>query len=136
PEMSGLELIREAKRLAPSIGSVLITAFASMETALAALRHGADDYLMKPFGLDDVRRVVDRVLTERRLAGETVKAVSLVQEENDSLRSQRRVTEAALVDAKRALRLSRRDLERRVRDLEFVTELSALLAGEDLDRIL
>jgi response regulator RpfG family c-di-GMP phosphodiesterase len=136
PEMNGLELIKAARQVSPSIGSILITAFASMETAVLALRGGADDYLMKPFGLDDLRRVVERVLTDRRLEGRDVRALTTAQEENDVLRQARRCAEEALYVARRDLRLSRRDLERRVRDLEFVGELTHLLAGEDVERMI
>src|SRR5262245_16124992 len=135
PEMNGLDLIRAAKRAAPTIGSVLITAFASTETAVSALRSGADDYLMKPFGLDDLRRVVDRVLAERRAADEGTVALTVAREENESLRRERRAAEEALLSARHDLTLSRRDLERRLRDLEFVSDLADLLAGEDLESI-
>jgi response regulator RpfG family c-di-GMP phosphodiesterase len=136
PDMNGLDLIREARRLDPAIGSVLITAFASMETAVSALRSGADDYLMKPFGLDDLRRVVDRVLTERRLAGRDRSSLVAIQEEADEARRERRAAQAELCHARADLKVSRRDLERRVRDQEFVAELTALLAGEDVERVL
>ena len=137
PEMNGLELIQAAKRAAPGIGSVLITAYASMETAVLALRNGADDYLMKPFGLDDIRRVVDRVLAERSRVGRDQEALSSAREENERLRGARRAAEEALLTAREDLRLSHRDLERRVRDLSFVAELTDLLAGEeDLERVL
>jgi len=136
PEMNGLELIRAAKRVSPSIGSVLITAFASTETAVTALRQGADDYLMKPFGLDDLRRVVERVLSERRTESRDDAALSTVRDENEQLRLERRHAQETLVTVQRDLKLSRRDLERRVRDLEFVTQMTDLLAGEDVDRLL
>jgi response regulator RpfG family c-di-GMP phosphodiesterase len=131
PEMTGIELIQAAKRMAPEIGSVLITAYATMETAVLALRNGADDYLMKPFGLDDLRRVVDRVLTERRIEGRGREALLEARDEAESLRRERRDSEAALREAHRDLRTSQRDLERRVRDLEFVAELTDLVATED-----
>ncbi len=136
PEMNGLELIQAAKRIAPTIGSVLITAFASTETAVSAFRHGADDYLMKPFGLDDLRRVVERVLNERRSENRGEEALSTAREENENLRRERRLTEETLVTVQRDLKLSRRDLERRVLDLEFVAQMTDLLAGEDVERIL
>jgi response regulator RpfG family c-di-GMP phosphodiesterase len=137
PEMNGIELIKEAKRAVPGIGSVLITAYASTETAVLALRHGADDYLMKPFGLEDIRRVVERVLAERSRAGEEQAALVTAREENERLRVERRVAEEALLGVQEDLALSRRDLERRVRDLSFVTTLTELLAAEeDLERVL
>ncbi|MFO0934390.1 MAG: response regulator [Planctomycetota bacterium] len=135
PEMSGLELIKAAKRVAPDIGSVLITAFASTETAVSALRNGADDYLMKPFGIDDLRRVVERVLAERRSESHGREALSVAREENESLRREHRETAATLQVVQRDLKLSRRDLERRVRDLELVAELTHLLTGQDVERI-
>src|SRR5262249_23052998 len=104
PDMNGLDLIKEARRLDPGIWWVLTTAFASMETAVSALRGGADDYLMKPFGLDDLRRVVDRVLTERRLAGRDRHAIVAIQEEADALRQARRATEAELTQSRRDLK--------------------------------
>lgn len=136
PEMSGLELIQAAKRATPGIGSVLITAYASTETAVSALRGGADDYLMKPFGLEDLRRVVERVLSERRTDARDTEALHRVRSENETLRRARRDAEDALLTAQQDLKLSRRDLERRVRDLEFVTELTDLLACEDVDHVL
>lgn len=137
PRMGGLDLIRAAKGLKPDLASILITAFASTETAVEALRFGADDYLAKPFQLDDLRRVVDRVLTARRLVAAERSAVDRVRDEAEDLRERSQRAERALAVVERDLVLSRGDLERRVRDLEFVAELTRLLAREvDLDRVL
>ena len=48
PDMNGVELLREAKRIDPDIVSIMMTAFASTETAVEALRLGAADYVNKP----------------------------------------------------------------------------------------
>ncbi len=137
PRMNGLDLIRSAKQIRPDLGSILITAFSSTETAVQALRYGADDYLTKPFGLEDLRSVVGRVLTARRIARTEKDAVDRVREEADSLRRRHRQTEQELERAQEDLRLSRRDLERRVRDLQFLRELSHLLSrNRDLERVL
>jgi response regulator RpfG family c-di-GMP phosphodiesterase len=137
PGMNGLELVEAARRAAPSLGAVLITAYASVETALQALRGGVDDYLVKPFRLDEVRRVVDRVLAARRLEGRGQVALLEARDENEALRRQRFEAQRALQEAERDLGRSRRALERRVRDLEFASELTDLLASEDdLERTL
>jgi response regulator RpfG family c-di-GMP phosphodiesterase len=137
PRMSGLELIRAAKSRRPDLASILITAFASTETAVEALRQGADDYLAKPFQLDDLRRVVERALTTRRLASQERQAGDRARDEADVLRVRSLKAETALAEVQHALTLSRADLERRVRDLEFVAELTRLLAREtDLERVL
>jgi response regulator RpfG family c-di-GMP phosphodiesterase len=130
PRMSGLELLQAAKSLSPDLGSILITGYASTETAVKALRFGADDFITKPFALDDLRRVVDRVLRERRMLVQERDALDIAREEAAALRQRSRRAESALETAKRDLSVSRRDLERRVRDLEFVGQLTALLARE------
>jgi response regulator RpfG family c-di-GMP phosphodiesterase len=137
PRMSGLELIKAVRSMRPDVASILITAFASTETAIEALRFGADDYLAKPFALDELRRVVERVLSSRRLVAAERHATDRVRDEADVLRERSVKAERALAVAEHHLTLSRADLERRVRDLEFVAEMTRLLAREgDLERVL
>ena len=63
----GLDLLPLLLRLAPGLPIVVITAFATIETAVEAMRRGAFDYLPKPFTPDQVRLVLDRVTRFRRL---------------------------------------------------------------------
>jgi response regulator RpfG family c-di-GMP phosphodiesterase len=137
PGMTGLELIREAKRLRPRLGSVVMTAFASVDTALEALRQGADDYLTKPFALADVRRIVDRVLQTQSLIQRDDEALLSARREAEDLRLRSVQTERDLATTRHDLTLSRRDLERRVRDLRFVADFTRLIARDgDLERVL
>ena len=69
-EMNGLELLREVKRRYPEILVVLITAYATVESAVEAMKAGAYDYLAKPFSLDQIRHVVDRALEVKALRSE------------------------------------------------------------------
>src|SRR6266436_5319483 len=62
PGVSGLELLRKARTLHPRTLVVLITAYATVETAVEALREGASDYVLKPFKFDDLRLRVQRLL--------------------------------------------------------------------------
>ena len=62
PEMNGLDLVRDARRRYPELGVIVITAFASLESAVEALRLGAADYITKPFQVDEIRAVVSKVL--------------------------------------------------------------------------
>jgi len=62
PGLSGLDLLRKARTLRPRMLVVLITAYATVETAVEALREGASDYLLKPFKFDDLRLRVQRLL--------------------------------------------------------------------------
>jgi len=69
PEMGGMELLKEAKRLCPNILVIIITGYASLETAIQALKEGAYDYIRKPFNLEELKVSVEnacvRILLER-----------------------------------------------------------------------
>jgi len=66
-EMNGLELLQETRREAPNLAVILMTAYATVENAVAVMKAGAYDYLTKPFTLDQVEHVVDRALEAQRL---------------------------------------------------------------------
>ena len=67
PGANGLEVIARAKQLAPDTEAVILTGKSSLETAVAALRHGAFDYLTKPCKLADLEAVLRRVAEKREL---------------------------------------------------------------------
>src|ERR1700677_5112170 len=69
-EMNGLELLQKTRREASNIAVILMTAYATVENAVAVMKAGAYDYLTKPFTLDQVEHVVDRALEARRLRAE------------------------------------------------------------------
>src|SRR5579885_624420 len=66
-EMNGLELLREVRRRDAGAIVILMTAYATVPNAVAALKAGAYDYLTKPFSLEHVAQVVERALELRRL---------------------------------------------------------------------
>jgi DNA-binding NtrC family response regulator len=81
PEMSGLELVREAKRQHPELGVVVMTAFASLESAVEALRLGAADYITKPFHVEEIRAVVQKVIDHEALRKENKRLKAKLQED-------------------------------------------------------
>jgi two-component system response regulator PilR (NtrC family) len=70
PEMKGIELLEHVTRSFPETMVVIITAYGSVETAIAALRKGAVDYILKPVEFDELLLKVKRLLTQRRLTVE------------------------------------------------------------------
>ncbi len=64
--MSGVELLKELKAIDPSIEVVMLTAYETLETARQALRHGASDYLNKPFDIPTMRAAVSRAAGRRQ----------------------------------------------------------------------
>jgi DNA-binding NtrC family response regulator len=67
PRIDGMELLRRARELDPALPVILITAFATIESAVAAIKEGAFDYLPKSFSVDQLRIAVDRALGHRQL---------------------------------------------------------------------
>jgi two-component system, NtrC family, response regulator PilR len=72
PDMSGVEVLRAAKRIDQDILGIMITAFASADTAIEAMRLGAHDYLSKPFDVDELKIKVRHALEQRQLRQENV----------------------------------------------------------------
>jgi len=62
PKMDGIELLKAIKKSYPFIPVIMITAFASLESAVEAMNEGAWDYVSKPFQLEEVRQVVEKAL--------------------------------------------------------------------------
>jgi DNA-binding NtrC family response regulator len=72
PGKSGLELLREVKKIDPSTEVIMITAYATAETAVKAMKEGAYDYIIKPFKLDEIKIVVRRALEKIKLTEENL----------------------------------------------------------------
>ena len=70
PDTAGIEVLKEIKRRQPQVPVVMVTGFATKESAVEAMRLGAYDYLAKPFNIDDVSLVARRALERNRLIDE------------------------------------------------------------------
>ena len=70
PGLSGLEVLDSLNQRNIHIPVILMTFHGSEETAVQAFRLGAKDYIIKPFGADEMQRAIDRALAESRLRGE------------------------------------------------------------------
>jgi DNA-binding NtrC family response regulator len=81
PGMDGMELLKRAHAVDAALPVIMITAFSTIESAVAAIKEGAFDYLPKNFTVDQLRVSVDRALRQRRL-----------QVENRNLREQLQTT--------------------------------------------
>jgi diguanylate cyclase (GGDEF)-like protein len=82
PEMSGIEILEAIKSQRPSIDVVVTTGYASVDTAVQALKKGASDYLRKPFAAEELTAAVGNIMAQRRL-----------YQVNEELRSQLRLYE-------------------------------------------
>jgi len=67
PRSGGLDLLSEANSICPDTAIIMVTGVVNVETAVESLKHGAYDYIAKPFNLEDVSFCVARALEKRRL---------------------------------------------------------------------
>ena len=70
PDMGGIELLRGARELLPDVAVVMMTAFATVETAREAFKLGADDFIQKPFDVDELKLIVEKAIERLRLVEE------------------------------------------------------------------
>jgi DNA-binding NtrC family response regulator len=68
--MDGIELLKQAREASPGTDVVVMTAYASVETALETMRQGAYDYIIKPFTTEELLLLVSRIEDKRRLESE------------------------------------------------------------------
>jgi len=96
PGMSGLELLRRVKSADDTAGFIILTGAGTVENAVQALRLQADDYLVKPFNVDEVLLACERALEHRRLLRENR---GYQQHLEERVAEQARQIESLVVDA-------------------------------------
>ncbi|NPA95806.1 MAG: response regulator [Thermodesulfobacteria bacterium] len=79
PEIDGMEVLHQAKKLHPDIMVIIITGYASLETAIQAVKEGAYDYLRKPFRLEELKISVDNACEKIRLQRENQRLIQYVK---------------------------------------------------------
>jgi response regulator RpfG family c-di-GMP phosphodiesterase len=79
PEMDGIELIREARKISPALVPIVMTGYATLETARAAVKEGAYDYVLKPFNLSEIKMAVNNALERSRLASENARLLEVTE---------------------------------------------------------
>ena len=70
PKLNGLELLEAVRRRYPEIPVIMLTAHGTVGSAVEALKQGAFDYLTKPFDPDEIRQVMEKAVSTRRLAAQ------------------------------------------------------------------
>jgi len=80
PRVGGLDLLKYAKKVNPDIIVVIITGYASLETAIMAIKEGAYDYIRKPCNLEEIRIVVKNAIDRITLNRENKELVKKLQD--------------------------------------------------------
>lgn len=124
PGLTGLDLLRQVKELDPDTPFLLMTGHADIESAREAMRHGAEDYLIKPFALADVELALRRGIEKKRLVelnrAYQYRLEEMVEERTMKLREAKLELERLLSENKQA-------------HLESIIVLSQVLESKDED---
>ena len=86
PDVDGIEMLRAVRETLPDLGVVLMTAFASVETAREAFKLGADDFIQKPFDVEELKLIVKKTLEKQALIDEN-RAFKRAQRERGSVKN-------------------------------------------------
>ena len=86
PDMDGIEMLSSVRETQPDLGVVLMTAFASVETAREAFKLGADDFIQKPFDVEELKLIVKKTLEKQALIDEN-RAFKRAQRERGSVKN-------------------------------------------------
>src|SRR3972149_8615317 len=73
PQMDGLDFLKEIKTLKPDTTAIVMTAYATVDTAIKAMKLGAYDYITKPFSSEELILILERLKDFRRLIEENIK---------------------------------------------------------------
>lgn len=124
PGLDGIELLKAAKRIDPAIKVVLVTAYASLQTAVESMRFGAFDYLAKPFTGQELRTVVQRAMGQDDVGLSVRAGVSLSPV--SSLRERVTAGQEGVLNGNSAATQRMREFVERV----AASEASLLISGE------
>ena len=86
PDMDGIEMLRAVRETQPDLGVILMTAFASVATAREAFKLGADDFIQKPFDVEELKLIVRKTLEKQVLINEN-RAFKRAQRERGSVKN-------------------------------------------------
>jgi two-component system sensor histidine kinase/response regulator len=87
PGLTGIDLLHAARDIDPNLGLIIMTGHGTVDTAVAAMKTGAQDYILKPFKLSDITKVLARALAVRTLRLENVSLLKRLTERTEELQA-------------------------------------------------
>jgi len=72
PKIDGLEVLRKLREMRPKLPVIIITAYATIDSAVMAIKEGATDYIVKPFNPEEISRVIAKLVEHQRLIRENI----------------------------------------------------------------
>ena len=137
PGVDGLQVARSVKSRDPETAMIDVTAYASVQTAIGALRTGVDDYICKPFDIDQIVEVVRKAISVRLAEKKNKRLLDQLRQSNTRLQYHEKKLADRVISTSRNLMTSNSRLTRRVGELSMLNDISRLLSNElNIDRLL
>ena len=137
PGVDGLELIKKAKAESPEIRAIMVTGYATVDTAVQSLRHGVDDYITKPFNIFELKKAVKQTLHTRQVAIENAQLLKDLKKANRELNINKNGLTEKVQETGEQLTMAQKELVQRVSELATVNEISkAITSVLDMDALL
>jgi DNA-binding NtrC family response regulator len=76
---AGMHVLKQAKKILPSAEVIMMTGYASIETVMEAMRNGAFDYIRKPFQIEELKEIIDRIIDYKKFSN-SANAIGLYRE--------------------------------------------------------
>jgi signal transduction histidine kinase len=124
-DSDGLTIITEVCRVQPETVSIVLTGYASLESAIKALREGAYDYLIKPCDVDELRAVVARGIERRQLGMQLKARLAELETANETIRELNLDLQRRIDDATQELQQLYRSAQAHVKQLEELDRLKS-----------
>jgi len=96
PELSGIELLKQVKKISPTTEVVIMTGFGDMDTSIEALRGGAYDYLLKPIDIENLALIIDRIAEKINLSKDNKNI--LTTEDKDNYSNKTNIKNSSLIN--------------------------------------
>lgn len=141
PDQNGLDLMALIKERQPGIHCIIMTAFASLESTIEALRMNAFDYVLKPFDLVKIGEIVEAAYNNLVVDEEKVRAIRALEETNKQLEESREDLHKRIVDTNEELAEASESIKRHVTRLKMLYQMGRDISanedwGDSLDRFL
>jgi len=112
PDIDGIEVLRQAKEIVPDIPIIILTGYASTESAVEAVRYGAYDYISKPANMHKLDIIIRRAIQQKILLVKNVKMVKELGVRNEQLSVYKDQLEKLVADTKDELKITKEQLLR------------------------
>lgn len=137
PGIDGLELVQKVKKEYPEVRTIMVTGYATVQTAVQSLRYGIDDYITKPFNIFELQKAVRQTLYTRQVAMENMRLLEDLKKTNLELNFHKQELAEKVQTTSQHLSEVNKDLVQKINELATINEISkAITSVLDMDELL